>query len=397
VNVLLIRLRLLGDVVFTTPAVRALRRRFPDARLTYLVERAAAPAVLSNPHLDEVVVVPHTRGLQRMIDDVRLAKALRARRFDVVIDFHGGPRASWLAWATGAPRRIGYTIPGRGWIYTDRIDRPRELRPRHSVENQWDLLAALDVPPPDRAADAVEMTESADARERVAHRLGEHGVTDDTTIVVLHVSAGNPFRRWPAASFADLAARLAAADPSRRIVLTSGPSESGAADAVAGAARERLGSAGGRVLRCGDFDLPELRALAGLAALYVGGDSGPLHVAATTSTPIVALFGPTLAARSEPWRDPGLVAEIVEPGPLACRPCDQRTCVTGDYRCLTGIDAARVAHAAERALSRDAAWRRQAHDDESLARQDSRLRGTPRQSADASHGPVAPARPTVVH
>jgi ADP-heptose:LPS heptosyltransferase len=111
------------------------------------------------------------------------------------------------------------------------------------------------------------------------------------------------------------------------------------------------------VLRCGEFDLPELRALVGRASLYVGGDSGPLHVAAATETPIVALFGPTLAARSAPWRDPRLVAELVEPGPLACRPCDQRACVTGDYRCLTSLTSERVAEAAERALAREAARR----------------------------------------
>ena len=123
------------------------------------------------------------------------------------------------------------------------------------------------------------------------------------------------------------------------------------------AARARLGDRGERVLRIGEFDLPELRALVARASLYVGGDSGPLHVAATTETPIVGLYGPTLAARSAPWRDPRLVVESVEPGPLPCRPCDQRICVTGDFRCLASIDAGRVAEAAERALARDAVRR----------------------------------------
>ena len=77
-NILIIRLRLVGDVVFTTPAIRALRRHFPDARITYLVERAAAPIVLGNPHLDEVMVVERTRGWRRLGDDLRLARTLRA-------------------------------------------------------------------------------------------------------------------------------------------------------------------------------------------------------------------------------------------------------------------------------------------------------------------------------
>jgi ADP-heptose:LPS heptosyltransferase len=79
-----------------------------------------------------------------------------------------------------------------------------------------------------------------------------------------------------------------------------------------------------------------------------------LHVAGTTATPVVGLFGPTLAERSMPWRDPRLPAEAVEPGALACRPCDQRHCVTGDFRCLTGISPAQVIDAAERLLARAA-------------------------------------------
>ena len=100
----------------------------------------------------------------------------------------------------------------------------------------------------------------------------------------------------------------------------------------------------------GDFDLRELRALVARAAVYIGGDSGPLHVAATTRTPIVALFGPTLAEPSMPWRDPQWFAEAVQVEDLPCRPCDQRTCVHGDFRCLTGIAPERVARAAERAI-----------------------------------------------
>jgi predicted lipopolysaccharide heptosyltransferase III len=351
-QILLVRLRLIGDVVFTTPAIRALRRRFPDARLTYLVEEAAAPVVAANPNLDEVIAIPRTRGVARVLDDWRLGRALRARRFDVVLDFHGGPRGSWLTWLTGATRRIGYTVVGRSWMYTTAVARPRALRPRHSVENQWDLLAVLGVPPPDPSRDALEMPEDAGARAAIDGRLAAAGVSADAPIVVMHVSAGNPFRRWPVESFASVAAALVTRDPSRAVVLTSGPSEREAADVAGDLARERAGPAGARVLRIGEVSLTELRALVGRAALYIGGDSGPLHIAGTTRTPVVGLFGPTLAVRSMPWRDPALAAEAIEPGPLACRPCDQRRCEPGDYRCLTGTPPERVIDAAERLLGR---------------------------------------------
>ena len=100
----------------------------------------------------------------------------------------------------------------------------------------------------------------------------------------------------------------------------------------------------------GEFNIAELRALVARGRLFIGGDTGPLHVAATTSTPIVGVYGPTLAARSSPWRDPALPTEAVAIEELDCRPCDQRMCIHDDFRCLTTLMPERVLAAAERAM-----------------------------------------------
>jgi len=352
-TILLARLRLIGDVVFTTPVIRALRRRFPPARLVYLVEPAAAPVVLHNPCLDEVITVPHTRGWQRLHDDVRLARTLRSRGFDIAIDLHGGPRSAWLTWASRAPVRVGYDIPGRQWMYTRVVHRPRELRPRHSVENQWDLLAAVDrslAPPPDPEIDRVEMPVDPAAVISIAERLRQWDVDAAARVIVLHVSAGNPFRRWPESSFAELACDLAAGGADRRLLVTSGPSDHEAALRVVTEARRRSGSGAARIVDAEGLTLAELRALLDRAALFVGGDSGPLHIAATSDVPVVGLYGPTLPARSAPWRPSRLATVSVDVGVLPCRPCEQRVCVPGDFRCLTGIGPATVRDAAERLL-----------------------------------------------
>ena len=356
-KILLIRLRLIGDVVFTTPAIRAIRRAWPDARIAYLVERESAPVVEGNPHVDQVIVVPRSRGLSRVLDDLRLARRLRRERFDIVMDMHGGPRSGWLTLATGAPARIGYAIPGRAWMYTRAVARPRELRARHSVLNQWDLLRALDGwtgGDADPVRDPVQMAPDARAERRVAERLAACGVGPAHDLIVVHVSAGNPFRRWPEDAFVRLVAGLAAI-PSRRLILSSGPSDRSAADRIARDARALLGpAAAARVLDFGDFDLAELRALVGRSRLFVGGDTGPLHVAATTATPVVAVFGPTLPERSSPWRDPAYATATVGVDGLPCRPCNQRTCAPGDYRCLTTLMPEDVLAAAERLLKRTA-------------------------------------------
>jgi lipopolysaccharide heptosyltransferase II len=354
VKVLLVRLRLIGDVVFTTPVVRALKRVRPRAHVTYLVERSAAPVVTHLAELDGVIQIDRTRGWARVREDLSLGRRLRRERFDLVLDFHGGPRGAWLSWATRAPVRVGYTIAGRSWMYTHLVPRTRDLRPRHSVQNQWDLLRAAvpEVGDPEPARDRVVMAEHPDARDAVSRRLAAAGIGPAHDLVVIHVSAGNPFRRWPSTSFTELAVRLSSGRTNRRIILSSGPSDVRAAAEVGRAARARLGSQAAAIVDVGDLSLAELRSLIGQASLFVGGDSGPMHVAATTDTPVVALFGPTLRERSEPWRDGALVTEIVEPGPLPCRPCDQRHCEPGDFRCLTGLTVESVASAAERALSR---------------------------------------------
>ena len=345
------RLRQIGDVAFTTPAVAALRRRFRAAHLTYLVEPSAAPIVIGNPHIDEVIVTPRRGGVPGFLADLSLGWRLRRGHYDLAIDFHGGPRAWLLTLLSGAPRRIGYSSVGRGWMYTDVVDRPRELRRRHSVESQWDLLDPLDVPPPTPGENPLEMPVDLAAATRARDRLEAAGVAADEDLAVIHVSASSPFRRWPLPSFVETVAALAS-KAGRRVIVTSGPSERHTLDSITSDARERLPEGERhRVLDCGHFTLGELRALLERSAVYVGGDSGPLHLAATTRVPIVAIFGSTPSQRSAPWRDPAFPTALVETDGLPCRPCDQRVCEPGDFRCLTRIDASRVIAAAERLLA----------------------------------------------
>jgi ADP-heptose:LPS heptosyltransferase len=197
------------------------------------------------------------------------------------------------------------------------------------------------------------MALDAAADARIGERLGRAGATEDDELVVLHVSAGNPFRRWPETFFAETAAALAAGNPRRRLVFSSGPSDREAAARIAADARARLGAAATRIVDLGEFDLQELRALIGRSRLFVGGDTGPLHIAASTLTPVVGLYGPTLSARSAPWRRASIPTFSIETAveDLPCRPCDQRACVPGDFRCLTQLAPALVIEAAERALA----------------------------------------------
>jgi len=365
VKILLIRLRLIGDVVFTTPAIRALRQRFPDAELVYLVERAAAPVLSENQHLTKLIIAERPRGFRRLIYDLQLAQRLRAARFDAVIDFHGGPRSNWLTWATRAQARIGYSMPYRRWPYTHLVKRPVQTEPRHSVMNQWDLLSSLDKSfsaRPDPQRDPVEMNENIGTalsvfktlntaeliRKSITGRARDEQKID---IVVIHVRVGTPFRQWPVEFFIETIVNLATFDPELRFVVTSDPSDPSTTNQIITEVHARTGRATPLVTSADHFGVAELRSLINNAALFIGGDSGPLHIAATTTTPIVGIYGPTLPARSSPWRNPALITESVDVGELPCRPCDQRHCEPGDFRCLRTLPAIKVISATKRALT----------------------------------------------
>jgi ADP-heptose:LPS heptosyltransferase len=341
--------------VFTTPLIRAVRERFAAAHLGFVVETAAAPIVSGNPCLDEVVVVPRSRGAARLREYFELAAQLRSRHWDAVVDLQSGSRSAWLTRGTRAAIRIGYDSPGRNWAYTHRVSRHPPRNGRHSVENQWPLIQALDgadLAPPERSLRPTEMALDAAAAASVAARMAGAGIRPVDRMILIHVSAGNRFRRWGEWRFAELAARLAAAGSDRRVVITSGPSDRDAAARVRELALLRLDApARRRIPPVPELSLAELRATLESAALFVGGDSGPLHIASTTRVPIVAIFGPTTPERSGPWRDAMLPFAPVDSGSLPCRPCDQKHCIPGDFRCLTGLPVASVIDAAEALLA----------------------------------------------
>jgi len=319
----------------TTPALAALRRALPDSHLAYVVEAPFARLVEGHPALDETIVVESSLGPAAFL---RLVRRIRRGRYDAVVDLHGGPRASRLTFLAGAPVRVGYEIPWRRFIYTTRVARRGAEGPVHSVVNHINLVRALglevsDIPP-------LALPEPRpEEKARVAAFIDEN-IPSAAKLVVFHVGAGNDFRDWGPAAATELV-RLLSGRPGARVVLVGGAEDR---ERAAEILRRAPGSA---LSVAGTFGWAELRELIGRAALFIGPDSGPMHVAAATATPIVALFGPTLPAHFAPWRSDRVA--ILEKS-LDCRPCRQRECVHHDFRCLRTITPAEVMAAAARFL-----------------------------------------------
>jgi len=344
-----IRLGAMGDVVRTLPAVAALRDHFPDARIDWLVEERTAPILQARGYIDEVVVFPRAELRSQLASgrfvslarcSARFLRELRAKRYEVVFDFHAIARSALLGAASGSRIRFGYARPygreGSPWLATHPVRLVRERVSRY--ERNQALVAAVGAVA--GATAPLEVAPSARAAVRASLP-----VSDGRPFVVLHAgsSAAASHKRWPVARFAELAADLsrAAGLEDLRVLVAAGPHE-----AEQALAREIVrASVGAADLAPPTAHFEELAALLEAASALVAGDSGPLHVASLVGTPVVQILGPTDPVENEPWsRTPWRRVEV----PLECRPC-RRGCSAP--ACMRGVSAHAVARALRSVLS----------------------------------------------
>ena len=334
-KILIVRLRRIGDVVMTTPAVTLLKKHFPDAALTYLVEEPYRRLVEGLPALDRVIAVPLKQPFK---DFIRLIRDIRKERYDVLLDLHGGPRASWITFWSGAKIKAGYAIKRKSFLYGVRVSRQGERGPIHSVQNHANLVRALGAAFNDSEIPPLSLPEARPEEKERVQTLINDSIGKGAKLVVLHIGAGNRFRDWGTTNIIALV-NLLSTLPRVKVALIGAAADEKAQSEI-------LEASGGSVLPlAGRLNLIEIRELIGQAALFVGPDSGPMHIAASTAVPIVAYFGPTLPAHFAPWRPHGNKTVILEKD-IPCRPCKQRECITNDFRCLLTITPADVFAAA---------------------------------------------------
>lgn len=330
--ILVMRLYFVGDMLLATPVFEALKTRFPDASLVVLLKKRARPVLDNNPHVDDVLEYDGAKHYHGPAWRWRLARQLRRRSFDLAVDLTGDLRSSWLLYATSPAYRVGFNHAGCGFLLDRRIP---YLATGHVVDH---LLSAVETVGARPVAAVPRIYLGDDERDAASALLGEVGIRD-TPFAVLSPGANWRFRRWPAERYAFLAAALRS-----RFGLPSVVTGSRADAALAGRIAEE--SRGAARSLAGVASLREFAGLASLARVFVGNDSGPLHIAAAVGTPVVALFGPNTPERFAPRGSPSRVLWRRHP----CSPCDQRACARPDDPCMAAIQVDEVAAAVESLL-----------------------------------------------
>jgi heptosyltransferase-2 len=312
-RILVLRYRFIGDTILTIPFLRNLRRAEPSAYIAWVVAPGSAEVIQGVPYVDELIawdpVTIHSdsRGTHRTWKEKwGFIRELRARHFDKVYVLKRSLSSAIMAFFSGAPERIGFATEGRAILLSKRVPYRHD---RHEVEN---FLAVL-------RADGIEVTDTflecwttPEEDAAAAGVIAGAGAPAGKRLVALHPFAANPLRGWHLEDFASLAARFS--DHGFTPLLLGAPGDRNCYDA----AQALFGT--GAVDLVGKCSLRVTMALLKRCSLFVGNDSGIMHLAAATGIPLIALFGPQSPVKFGPWSERSAVIYKK----FSCSPCRQK-------------------------------------------------------------------------
>lgn len=329
----------IGDTLLSTPALRSLRLAYPEARISLLIHAAYVDLFQPLSGVDELI--PYPGGWRRF---GRLARQLRQRRFDLACILHGNePQATPLAWLAGA--RFIFKLPNTSRFRFLLSNREPVLDWNDFAHGIDQRLAVARLGGGTATDRRMELPVPAVRHQALAALAAEAGIAADAPLVALQAGASTVSRRWPADRYVQLARRLLAEQPTLRLVLTGSPAERPLAERIeAGIASPRVWNSAGRL------PLPLLPALLARCRLLVSGDTGPMHLAVTLGTPVVALFAVSDWRRSGPAYD--LDRHVVIQKWRTCDPCLSKRCPYPEPPCMDNIAVDEVFAAAAAVLAR---------------------------------------------
>jgi len=329
-KILIIQTAFIGDLVLTTPLIRAVRKGFPLAEISVLTIPKTADLLGDNPHID-MVILYDKRGRQRGIPAfLQLVRRLRGERFDLAIVPHRSLRSALLAGLSGIPQRVGFNTSAGVFLFTHKVLYRRNA---HEIERNLDLLRPFGIYLQDKSP---EVFPSPNDRDTAAEFLRRNGIEASHRPVA--IAPGSVWRTkcWPPERFAEVAKRLFK-QFGKKVILMGGEEDRQLCQRIA----EALPSGAGAVA-AGQMSLRQSAALLEMCALLLSNDSAPVHLAVAMKTPVVAIFGPTVPAFGfAPWGEGHTVVQRR----LQCRPCGVhggKKCPRGHFQCMKGISAEQV-------------------------------------------------------
>ncbi len=329
-NILIVKLSAIGDVVQALPALEAVKKTFPESRVTWVVEEAAAGILEGHPQIDTLLVscrkswlrmLGHPRSFREgCVKIVAFIRTLRATRYDIAIDLQGLLKSGLLIGLARAGRKIGFAGSRElsSFFLNERL--PAYNKNKHALERYLDVaryLGARDV--------SSSCTLPIDHERSVMRQRLSDAVLTRKPLIVINPVARWETKLWPERNFAELADRLIV-EKQATIIFTGSRADSPIVSRILNMMKQPAEN------WAGETTLKELAALSSLADLFVTTDTGPMHLAAAAHAKVLALFGPTAPWRTGPY-GPG---QIVVRAGIECSPCFKRSCKDA-IRCMSMI------------------------------------------------------------
>jgi heptosyltransferase-2 len=322
-RILIFNVNWLGDVLFSTAAIRNIRRNFPDSFIACIIPSRCYPVLKDNPYLDEVIIFDEKDRHRGVLAKLTFVRQLKAKGFDTVFLLHRSFSRALLCRLAGIPERIGYQTKKRAFLLTKKIIPPRRDS-IHRIDYYLTIIEKAGLKVEDRYLDFFVSEEDA---KLVDDFLKKHSLGAQDLLIALNPGGNWLPKRWLKEYWAELADRLIS-EFGVRIVITGGVQDLTLACAIRGAMKEKP------IIATGIFNVTQLGALAKRADLFITADTGPLHIAnAVGAKKIIAIYGPTHPDITGPYP---LKNVIILQKDVGCRiPCYQVHC--RDNRCMKAI------------------------------------------------------------
>ncbi len=316
-----------GDAIMALPALRVVRARFPDARIAILARPYVADIYRGQKICDELISYDPKGAHAGLVGRERLAKELRKRKFDVALLLQNAFDAAWLAWRSGIPERVGYARDGRSLLLTRKIPAPKRGEiPAHEQFYYLELLRRagwIDSLP---GESFIALDVSEEHRRQAEEALSSAGARPNAVRIAIGAGASyGSAKCWPPDRFAEFVNRFRL-HTDADVILFGTAAEQKVSDAIG------AGIKGPSISLVGKTAIAALPALLSRCQLFVGNDSGAMHVAAAVGLPVVAIFGPTDPHGTAPVTPR---CTVVQEKPY-CSPCFLRRCPI-DHRCMTSV------------------------------------------------------------
>lgn len=338
-NIIIIRMDRIGDVVLSTPAIKAVRDAYPDSRIAVLVRPYAKEVVAGNPYIDDVITYDKFGKEKSLSGKIRFIMGLRRKRFDLAIILHPKNSSHILTFLAGIHERLGYDKKSSIFL-TKRVPHTKQYGLKHEIDYALDLLHYAGIDSSDRS---LHVPLNKTSEESIDKLFNENGISCKDTVITIHPAASCISRRWALERFAKVSDTLAK-KYGARIIVISGPGDSKAmGDKVVKLMKSKPLNLSGKT------SVSELASILRRSKLLISNDSGPVHISCAVGTPVISIFSRNDRGISPDRWGPVGKKDVVLHKDVDCDICLAHNCKLG-FKCLDAISVEEVLSAADQIL-----------------------------------------------